>query len=54
MAGCEREILDEANELLPDAVTLRRKLHANPELGLDLPETRAAVLEALADIEIEI
>jgi hippurate hydrolase len=44
----------EAGELLPDAVTLRRKIHANPELGLDLPETAAAVLESLEGIDLEI
>ena len=54
MAVCGREILGEARELLPDAVALRRRIHAHPELGLDLPETRAAVLEALAEIELEI
>jgi hippurate hydrolase len=54
MAICGREILVEARELLPDVVALRRRIHANPELGLDLPETRAAVLEALAEIELEI
>lgn len=54
MAGRRGEILRESRELLPDAVALRRKLHAYPELGLDLPETRASVLEALEDIELEL
>ena len=48
------ELMAEAGELLPDAVTLRRKLHANPELGLDLPETAAAVLDSLEGIDLEI
>ena len=48
------ELMAEAGELLPDAVTLRRKIHANPELGLDLPETAAAVLESLQGIDLEI
>ncbi len=48
------ELMAEAGELLPDAVTLRRKIHANPELGLDLPETAAAVLESLEGIDLEI
>jgi hippurate hydrolase len=36
------------------AIDLRRKLHANPELGLHLPETTEAVLAALADLDLEI
>jgi len=48
------ELMAEAGALLPDAVALRRKIHANPELGLDLPETRAAVLESLEGIDLEI
>jgi len=48
------ELMAETGELLPDAVALRRKIHANPELGLDLPETAAAVLESLEGIDLEI
>jgi hippurate hydrolase len=47
-------LMAEAGELLPEAVTLRRKIHANPELGLDLPETAAAVLDSLDGIDLEI
>jgi len=47
-------LLSEARELLPDAVALRRRIHANPELGLMLPETTASVLEALDGISLEI
>src|SRR5260370_6737045 len=46
--------LDEARELLPEAVALRRRIHAKPELGLDLPLTTAAVLDALSGCEVEI
>jgi hippurate hydrolase len=48
------QLMTEAGELLPDAVALRRKIHANPELGLDLPETTAAVLDSLDGIDLEI
>ncbi|MWV48946.1 amidohydrolase [Rathayibacter sp. VKM Ac-2803] len=41
-------------ELLDDLVRLRRRLHADPELGLHLPRTQAAVLEALAPLGLEI
>jgi hippurate hydrolase len=40
-------LLEEANGLLDHAVDLRRRIHRHPELGLDLPVTQAAVLEAL-------
>jgi hippurate hydrolase len=46
--------LDEARELLPQAVKLRRRIHAKPELGLDLPLTTAAVLDGLAGLEVGI
>jgi amidohydrolase len=40
-------LLAEADALLPDAIRLRHHLHANPELGLDLPRTQEAVLDAI-------
>ena len=46
--------LDEARELLPAAVALRRRIHAKPELGLDLPLTTQAVLDELHGLELEI
>ena len=49
-----KELFEEAARLLPDAVTLRRRLHTHPELGLDLPETKLAVLDALHGLDLEI
>jgi amidohydrolase len=46
--------LDEAKDLLPSAVFLRRRIHENPELGLDLPLTTQAVLDGLQGIDIDI
>jgi len=46
--------LDEARALLPAAVRLRRRIHAKPELGLDLPLTTAAVLDELRGLDVEI
>ena len=43
-----------AKSLLPEAVTLRRKIHENPELGLFLPKTVAAVREALTGLDVGI
>ncbi|NHA67512.1 M20 metallopeptidase family protein [Phycicoccus flavus] len=43
-----------ARRIGPDLVALRRRLHRAPEIGLDLPDTQAAVLEALADLDLEV
>lgn len=44
----------EADALQPTLATLRRQLHAAPEVGLHLPETQRAVLAELADLGLEI
>ncbi|MDD7929924.1 M20 metallopeptidase family protein [Microbacterium thalli] len=44
----------DAVAILPDLVALRRSLHADPELGLDLPRTQRRVLDALAGLPLEI
>ncbi len=57
-AGVSRPAIDttsllaEARDVLPEAVSLRRRIHAEPELGLDLPKTQATVLDALADLDL--
>jgi hippurate hydrolase len=48
------ELLESAEALLPDVVALRRKIHRFPEQGLQLPKTQAAVLEAIADLPLDI
>jgi hippurate hydrolase len=48
------EILAEARGLLDDAIQLRRRIHHHPEIGLTLPRTQAAVLEALDGLGLEI
>ncbi len=51
----DREVWTSAGEaLLPDAIALRRAIHAEPELGLDLPLTTAKVKAALAGLPLEI
>jgi len=47
-------VLEEARKLNDDVVGLRRRIHAEPELGLYLPATRAKVLEAIDDLGLEI
>jgi amidohydrolase len=48
------EIADQARELLDDAVALRRRLHRRPEIGLALPATQEAVLEALEPLDLDV
>jgi amidohydrolase len=40
-------LVAEADSLMGSAVALRRRIHAHPELGLDLPRTQEEVLDAL-------
>src|SRR5690606_26729804 len=47
-------LLARAGALLDDVVALRRDLHRRPELGLDLPETQARVLEALDGLPLAV
>ncbi|MEL6982730.1 MAG: M20 family metallopeptidase [Actinomycetota bacterium] len=47
-------LMAEARELLPDAVRLRRLIHREPELGLELPLTQAKILDALDGLDLEI
>ena len=52
--GRLRSLLGEARKLLPEAVALRRRIHASPELGLELPQTQRAVQEFLDGLGLEI
>jgi len=47
-------LLDEAKGMLPELSELRRAIHAEPELGLELPKTREKVLERLEALPLEI
>src|SRR3712207_8482342 len=35
-------------------IDLRRRLHRRPEIGLHLPETQATVLDAFAELPVEV
>ena len=48
------EILADAKSILDDTIQLRRRIHRHPELGLKVPRTQAAVLEALAGLGLDI
>ncbi|HZZ49525.1 MAG TPA: M20 family metallopeptidase [Pseudonocardia sp.] len=43
-----------AHAVQPRTVALRRRLHRHPELGLQLPMTRSAILDELADLPLTI
>ena len=44
----------DAAALAPDLTDLRHALHADPEVGLVLPRTQQRVLDALADLPLEV
>jgi hippurate hydrolase len=46
-------LLDAARAIQPDVVAIRRRIHRQPEVGLDLPRTQAVILEELAKLGIE-
>jgi hippurate hydrolase len=54
MASTLPGLMAEAEKVLPDVVALRRRIHAEPELGLELPRTQQAVLEALTGLDLEV
>ncbi len=54
MTIVDEDLLGPARALLPEVVDLRRDLHVHPEIGLDLPRTQAAVLDALDGLGLEI
>src|SRR5439155_15626615 len=47
-------ILADAKSILDDTIELRRRIHRHPELGLTLPRTQAAVIEALDGLGLDI
>lgn len=46
--------LDLAHRIGPDLIALRRELHQVPELDRQLPKTQQLVLDALAELDLEI
>src|SRR5579859_6797518 len=47
-------LLSEAHAVFEQVTQLRRSIHREPELGLDLPLTQRKVLDALQDLPLEI
>jgi hippurate hydrolase len=48
------DLLSAGGALLDDAIDLRRRLHRQPELGLTLPKTQEAILDALDGLPLSI
>ena len=48
------ELVEDAERLLPDLVEIRRRIHRAPELGLVLPKTQAAVLDAIDGLGLDV
>ncbi len=48
------DLLRAGEQLLGPAVELRRRLHAYPEVGLHLPETQRAILEAISGLDLKV
>ncbi len=48
------QLLADATALAPELTRLRRDLHAEPEVGLDLPHTQQKVTGALAALPLEV
>jgi amidohydrolase len=47
-------LLREARKLLSEVVRLRRRIHRRPEVGLTLPHTQTAIIDALGDLNLQI
>jgi amidohydrolase len=48
------DLLADAARVLPGAIELRRAIHHHPELGLVLPRTQAAIVDALRDLDLDV
>ncbi len=48
------DLLDAAKRIQPRLVDLRRRIHAEPELGLENPKTREKILQEIADLDLEV
>lgn len=47
-------VLDDARAVQPRTIALRRRIHRQPEVGLQLPLTKQAILEELADLDVTV
>ncbi|MBN1092241.1 amidohydrolase [Blastococcus sp. TML/M2B] len=54
MPSTPADLLSAAYEDADRTIDLRRRLHRHPEIGLHLPRTQATVLEAFAELPLEV
>ncbi len=52
--GVPGDLLARARALQPATVRLRRALHRDPEIGMDLPRTQDRIVRALADLPVTV
>jgi hippurate hydrolase len=52
--GLDDRLRSDVAEIERDVVDLRHRLHRRPEIGLELPKTQQAVLDALAGLPLEV
>ncbi|HET7703315.1 MAG TPA: M20 family metallopeptidase [Candidatus Limnocylindrales bacterium] len=51
--AADDDLLAAARALQDDVVAIRRRIHRRPEVGLDLPQTQAVILEELEKLGLE-
>lgn len=54
LASIGDDLLQAARDLQDGTIELRRSIHAEPEIGLDLPETQARIVESLTGLGLDI
>jgi hippurate hydrolase len=47
-------LVEDARRVQPTVVTVRRRIHRHPELGLEVPRTQSVVLEALDGLGLDV
>lgn len=47
-------LLSDADDLTAELTDLRHRLHRRPEIGLQLPQTQTMLLDAIADLGLEL
>ena len=54
LSGIGDDLLQAARDLRDETVELRRAIHAEPEIGLQLPDTQAKILDAITGLDLDI
>ena len=54
LAPIGEDLLEAARSLQGETIELRRSIHAEPEIGLQLPETQKKIVESLTGLGLDI